>query len=224
MSNFADTSRTIYSIDMSKRRLIFLLSLCVLVAAVIFTTVNIRKNKSQELTFAACTERGGTAWQVDLYHPQICSSCAEFRECEIEYNDLSEECPECYGACQACQDQYSVYESCPECYGACQACQNKYLNQFESEAQRYELCPECETCNTCREEIEIKRSSCPACLSCNECRDENKSYTDIGDVCPQIVACTDCMNSNFPYPDRCPDGKESIGEITDAATWFLCCK
>ena len=76
---------------------------------------------------------GGEAWQVDLYHRDICSACAEFRECEIEFNDYREECPECYGACQECKDQYSLYQSCPEC----------------------------EIRDSCREELNFKIISCP---------------------------------------------------------------
>jgi hypothetical protein len=38
------------------------------------------------------------------------------------------------------------------------------------------------------------------------------------------ISCTECLQNNFPYPDKCPDGKEKIGEITDAAIWFQCCK
>jgi hypothetical protein len=55
------------------------------------------------------------------------------------------------------------------------------------------------------------------------CEEENKGYSDIRDVCPQVVACTECLENNFPCRDRCPDGKEKIGEISDAAIWFQCC-
>ena len=88
---------------MTKRRIAIISGLGFLVIAGIFTTIYIRQDKSQEITFAECEKMGGVAWQVDLYHPEICSSCAEYRECDIEYNDYSEECPECYGACQECQ-------------------------------------------------------------------------------------------------------------------------
>ena len=96
------------------------------------------------------------------------------RACEIEYNDYREVCPECYGACQACQDGYSLYESCPECYGPCQACQNEYRNEFASEEERCELCPECKKCNECRKQLNHKVANCPPCIACSECKEENK--------------------------------------------------
>ena len=74
---------------MTKRRIAIFSGLSFLVLAVIFTTIYIRQNKSQEITFAECEEMGGVAWRVDLYHPEICSSCAEYLECEIDYNDYS---------------------------------------------------------------------------------------------------------------------------------------
>lgn len=209
---------------MTKRRLAIFTGLGILALTLTFTIIYIRQNKSQEITFADCEKMGGVAWQVDLYHPEICSSCAEYRECEIEYNDLSEECPECYGACQECQDKFSLYESCPECYGPCQACQNKYLNEFENTEERYKLCPECEVCDSCREELNFNIINCPPCISCNECKEDNKKYTNISDVCPQILPCAECMKRTGTYPDKCPDGRKKIGEISDAAIWFQCCK
>src|SRR5512138_191354 len=96
---------------------------------------------SEKMTVAECKIAGGEAWLVDRYHPDICPACAAYRACERGYDDYSEICPECYGACQKCQAQYVVAASCPECYGACQACQNKYLHYFESEADRHARCP-----------------------------------------------------------------------------------
>jgi hypothetical protein len=65
---------------------------------------------------------------------------------------------------------------------------------------------------------------CSACAAFQACEEENNGYSDIRDVCPQVFACTECMKSNFPYPDKCPDGREKVGEISDAAIWFQCCK
>ena len=209
---------------MTKRRIAIYSGVGILAIATIVAAINIRRNSFRELTFAQCEELGGVAWLVDLYHPDICPSCAEFRECQIEFNDYREECPECYGPCEACQDKYSLHESCPECYGPCQACENKYLHDFDSESERHELCPDCADCDACREAIEIKRSNCPPCIACNECKEENRRYTDIGDVCPQVIPCTECLERNAPYPDRCPGGREKIGVISDAAIWFQCCK
>jgi hypothetical protein len=207
-----------------KKRIILLLGIGFLALGIGFSVFYLKPDSSRKITFEECENAGGAAWLVDLYHPDICSSCAEYRACEIGYNDYREVCPECYAACQECQDQYSLKESCPECYGPCQACQNKYLNDFESEEERYALCPECKECEICREEIDTKKSNCPPCISCNECKEENKRYSDIRDVCPQIIPCSECKKSNFPYPDSCPDGREKIGEISDAAIWFQCCK
>ncbi|MCJ7623238.1 MAG: hypothetical protein MUO76_07025 [Anaerolineaceae bacterium] len=198
--------------------------IAILILFALSTVILIQQNKPEKVTFEECEELGGVAWQVDLYHPDICPSCAEYRECENEYNDYSDVCPDCYDACPACQSSFSLYESCPECYGPCQTCQNSYLNDFENEAQRYTLCPECLKCDECREELNLAVMNCPACISCNECKQENKEYEDIEDVCPQINPCTECMGINSPYPDNCPDGREKIGEISDAATWFQCCK
>jgi hypothetical protein len=65
---------------------------------------------------------------------------------------------------------------------------------------------------------------CSACAEYRACEEKNKGASDIGDICPQIAACAECAENNFPYPDKCPDGKEKIGEISDAAIWFQCCK
>jgi hypothetical protein len=207
-----------------KKRIFLFLGIGLLVIAFGLAIFYLRPERFRRLTFAECGKAGGVSWPVDLYDPDICPACAEFRLCESEYNDFSQVCPECYGACQECQEQYSVAESCPECYGPCQECENKYLNEFESEEERFSLCPVCQECEICREDINLKKINCPACISCNECKEANKRTADIGDVCPQVDPCTECMNANFPYPDRCPDGREKIGEISDAATWFQCCR
>lgn len=65
---------------------------------------------------------------------------------------------------------------------------------------------------------------CPVCAEYLACEEENKGATDIRKVCPQVMACAECMDENFPYSDKCPNGKEKIGEISDAAIWFQCCK
>jgi len=184
----------------------------------------LNQDETPKVTFEECENMGGGAWLVDLYHPDICTSCTEYRECELEYNDYREECPECYGPCQECQKTYSLQESCPECYGPCQSCENKYLHEFENDSERYILCPECEICESCRDEIEAKKSNCLPCESCNECKEKHKRYSDIREVCPEIDACSMCMSDTFPYPNKCPDGREKIGEISDAATWFMCCR
>jgi hypothetical protein len=206
------------------KRIIFLLGATILGLGIGITLFFLKFSSSRQISYKECENAGGVIWLVDLYHPDICPACAEYRACEMAYNDYREVCPECYGPCQECQEQYSLEDSCPECYGPCQACANQYLNDFESEEERDRLCPECKACEMCREDIDGKKISCPPCLSCNACKEENKRYSDIRDVCPQVVACSECMESNFPYPDRCPEGREKIGEVSDTAIWSQCCK
>jgi len=196
----------------------------VLALGVGLSAVILEQSGAPSMTFAECEAAGGEAWLVDLSHADICSSCAAYQACAREYNDYSDVCPECYGPCQACQEEYSLHESCPECYGPCQSCENTYLNDFDSEEERYRLCPACRVCDDCRAALEARRSSCPPCVSCEACKEENRRYTDIREVCPQVVACGECMEVNFPYPDACPGGREKVGEISDAAIWFQCCR
>jgi hypothetical protein len=60
---------------------------------------------------------------------------------------------------------------------------------------------------------------CPSCQSYTAC------FTDSGDPdCAPSQACADCLEANFPYPRRCPGSAEKLGEISDAAIWFLCCE
>ena len=209
---------------MSLKRIVIGFGISLLVIALNFSIIPTCQNYSPNLTFTECELIGGTAWLVDFYNSDICPACAEYRACETEFNDYSEVCPDCYGPCQTCQDEYSLFESCPSCYGPCQDCKNSYLNDFESDQERSKLCPACEECDNCRETLNHKITNCPPCLSCNACQEENKRYADIREVCPQFTACTTCMEKTGIYPDRCPDGKEKIGEISDAAVWFQCCK
>lgn len=180
--------------------------------------------QSESITFEECARLGGVAWQVDLDHPDICPPCAEYRACEVEYNDVSESCPECYEACPECRDRYSLHESCPECYGPCQDCRNQYLNDFASEEEKDRLCPVCKECNDCRERLNRQVAACPPCISCEECKEKNKRYSDIREACPQVAACTECMQDIGTYPEICPDGRKKIAQIRDAAIWFQCCE
>ena len=202
--------------------LVGVLGLVVLGAGLFAFTL--RQNGVPQMTFAECEAAGGEAWRVDLFDPDICPSCAAYVACAREVNDYSEVCPECYGPCQECQEGYSLHESCPACYGPCQACQNDHLNEFESDEERYRSCPACKTCADCREALEEKRASCPPCVSCEACKEENRRYEDIRELCPEVASCSECMERNFPYPDGCPGGREKIGEISDAAIWFQCCR
>ncbi|MFC2154428.1 hypothetical protein ACFLRC_02975 [Candidatus Altiarchaeota archaeon] len=178
----------------------------------------------KRITFAECEEIGGTAWNVDVFHPDICPSCTEYQKCEAKYNDYSNICPGCGKPCEDCQNKYSLYESCPECYGPCQECQNKYPHRFENDEERHRLCPNCKKCDDCWAELNKNIINCPPCLSCNKCKEENKRYSDIRDVCPSANPCFKCMDKNSPYSDKCPDGMKKVAEISDAAIWFQCCK
>ena len=119
-----------------RKRILLFLGISVLILGIGITIFYLNLNSSRKITFEECTNAGGVPWRVDLYHPEICSACAEYQACE----------------------------------------------------------------------------------------EKNKGASDIRDVCPEIAACAECAESNFPYPNKCPDGKEKIGEISDAAIWFQCCK
>ena len=121
---------------MKKKQIILLLGMGLLALGIGITFFYLKFSSSREITFEECANAGGVAWRVDLYHPDICSACAEYQTCE----------------------------------------------------------------------------------------EENKGVSDIRDVCSQGVACTECLERNFPYPDTCPEGREKVGEISDAAIWFQCCR
>jgi len=120
-----------------KKRGIFLIGVGLLVFGIGIIIYFLKFDTSRKITFDECDKAGGEAWRVDLYHPDICQTCAEYRACENEASNNS---------------------------------------------------------------------------------------SDSLDICPQMISCTECLKENFPYPDRCPEGKEKIGEISDAAIWFQCCK
>lgn len=65
---------------------------------------------------------------------------------------------------------------------------------------------------------------CPDCVSYQNCLEENTDQANLSELCPPVIACSECINNNHPYPDKCPDAKRKIGEISDAAIWFQCCK
>lgn len=65
---------------------------------------------------------------------------------------------------------------------------------------------------------------CPDCVSYRNCLEDNSDQTNLSELCPQVTTCSECISNNHPYPDNCPDGKQKIGEISDAAIWFQCCK
>jgi hypothetical protein len=59
---------------------------------------------------------------------------------------------------------------------------------------------------------------CPACQAYLSC-----SIDSGNPDCIPTQACAECLEANFPYPARCPGSAEKLGEISDAAIWFLCC-
>lgn len=120
---------------MTKKRKIFL-GICLLFLSIGFIIVYLQSRGSRKITFEECDNAGGTVWAVDLYDPDICPACAEYRVCE----------------------------------------------------------------------------------------QENEGASDIREACPQVIACAECLDRNSLYPDRCPGGLQKIGEISDAAIWFQCCR
>lgn len=208
---------------MNKKRFLIIFSAAVLIVAAVFVILHFRE-QAQWITFAECEAAGGEAWRVDLFHPDICPNCAAYRECESSYNDFTEECPMCYGPCEACLGQYDLFEDCPECHTTCRECENEHLHDFEDEAERFALCPDCKVCEDCREEVNEKMRTCQPCIECEACKEEHKRYEDIQDVCPEVIPCMDCMEGMGMFPEKCPGGKEKLGNISDAAMWFTCCR
>jgi hypothetical protein len=113
-----------------KKIILVLLVVGLLVFGIGFIIFFLKPDSARQMTFKECEEASGEAWRVDLFHPDICPACSEYRACE----------------------------------------------------------------------------------------------TEKGDECLQVISCTECLKNNFPYPDRCPEGRKKIGEISDAAIWFQCCK
>lgn len=209
--------------DTHKNRVLIIAAVTLLVLTLVFTAIYFHR-RAQWLTFNKCEKRGGTAWAVDLFHPDICPACAVYRQCESYYNDYTNECPVCYGPCQECQAHYNWLESCPQCNTTCRECENQHLHDFKDEEERFRLCPDCQVCDECREEINEKIRACQPCIECEQCKEANKKYEDIQEVCPEIFPCMDCMEEMGLYPDKCPGGMAKIGNISDAAMWFMCCK
>jgi len=125
------------------KRIILLVGIGFLALGIGFAIFHLTSNSTRKITFEECEHAGGTAWRVDLYHPDICPACAEYQKCQVEYNDYLEE-----------RNEYAV----------------------------------------------------------------------LREVCPMVVPCVECKKENFPFPDKCPEGREKIGGISDAAIWFQCCK
>ena len=97
--------------------------------------------------------------------------------------------------------------------------------KLKSDSHRKLTLEECETAGGKAWAVELYHPDiCPACAEYAACAEENRGYSDIREACPVVNPCAECMERNFPYPDRCPDGLQKIGEISDAAIWFQCCK
>ena len=119
-----------------KKRISLLLGIGCLAIAIGITIFYFSHERSRKVTFQQCTDSGGVAWTVNLYHVDICPACDEYLACERD----------------------------------------------------------------------------------------SQGASNIHDECPQVLACNECVLANWPYPDTCPDGREKVGEISDAAIWFLCCR
>lgn len=97
--------------------------------------------------------------------------------------------------------------------------------KLKSDSSRKLTFEECEKAGGKAWAVDIHHPDiCPACAEYGACEQENRGASDIRTACPQVMPCAECMDRNFPYPDRCPDGLQKIGEISDAAIWFQCCK
>jgi hypothetical protein len=99
-----------------------------------------------------------------------------------------------------------------------------YLEQKSGDAHKLTFA-ECEKAGGKAWAVDIYHPDiCPACAEYAACAEKNTGASDLRQVCPQVIQCSECMERNFPYPDRCPDGLQKIGEISDAAIWFQCCR
>jgi hypothetical protein len=97
--------------------------------------------------------------------------------------------------------------------------------KLKSDSHRKITFEECEKAGGTSWAVDIYHPDiCPACAEYGACEENNRDATDIRAACPQVIPCAECMDRNFPYPDRCPDGLQKIGEISDAEIWFQCCK
>jgi hypothetical protein len=97
--------------------------------------------------------------------------------------------------------------------------------KFKSDSSRKITFEECEKAGGTAWRVDIYHPSiCPACAEYRACEQKNQGASDIREVCPEVIPCAECMDRNFPYPDRCPDDLQKIGEISDAEIWFQCCK
>lgn len=65
---------------------------------------------------------------------------------------------------------------------------------------------------------------CPECVEYYDCYEKYQNVYNLEKFCPSLKDCEKCMENNFPYPQACPDQNEKIGDISDAAIWFICCK
>lgn len=100
-----------------------------------------------------------------------------------------------------------------------------YYWKLKSDISRKLTFAECEKAGGKAWAVDIYHPDiCPACAEYAACVEKNTGASDLRQVCPQVIPCSECMERNFPYPDRCPDGLQKIGEISDAEIWFQCCK
>jgi len=97
--------------------------------------------------------------------------------------------------------------------------------KLKSDSHRKTTFAECEKAGGTAWAVNIYHPDiCPACAEYGACAEKNRGAADMSEACPQVIPCAACAERNFPYPDRCPDGLQKIGEISDAEIWFQCCK
>jgi hypothetical protein len=99
-----------------KKKTLLLLGTLLLIMGVGITIFYLKLNSSRTITFAECTNAGGVAWRVDLYHPDICPSCAEYQACREKSSgdaEIADACPQ-INACSECrQSNFPYPDRCP---------------------------------------------------------------------------------------------------------------
>jgi hypothetical protein len=99
-----------------KKSIIVLLGIGFAVAVLGIALLYTKSHGARKMTFEECTNAGGVAWRVDLYDPEICSSCAAYQACQEQNtgrSDIREACPQVV-ACVKCLEKNSPYpNTCP---------------------------------------------------------------------------------------------------------------
>jgi len=93
------------------KKAIFLTVCIILIMAIAVFTWQYQ-NQPVRMTFDECDEIGGTAWPVDVFHPEICPTCKSCYECGEDSKNFTN-CPNCE-SCSTCMgENYPYSENCP---------------------------------------------------------------------------------------------------------------